>query len=155
MMAALHSVTLGEFFGTFVVIVGAVASFIQISPLKLNPWTWLAKHISRLFNGAVLDEVEDLKEEIADLKSDLAAMKEDNDRRDAETSRRLILRFADEIMHGQLHSKEHYNEVLHCCNKYDQYCLDHPEFRNHLTVRSEELIIDKFDLHTRNNDFLE
>ena len=36
-------------------------TFVQIAPIKVNPWSGLAKKIGRAINGEVLNEIADIK----------------------------------------------------------------------------------------------
>ena len=38
-------------------------TFIQIAPIKVNPWSWMAKKFGRAINGEVLKEIADIKKE--------------------------------------------------------------------------------------------
>lgn len=38
-------------------------TFVQVAPIKVNPWSWLAKKIGRAINGEVLNEIADIKKE--------------------------------------------------------------------------------------------
>ena len=38
-------------------------TFVQIAPIKVNPWSWLSKKIGRAINGEVLNEIADIKKE--------------------------------------------------------------------------------------------
>ena len=35
-------------------------TLIQLTPIKINPWTWLGKAIGRAINGEVLSKVDEL-----------------------------------------------------------------------------------------------
>lgn len=45
-----------------------------------------------------------------------------------------ILRFDDEIRHGEKHSKEHFDQIIEDIDKYEDYCRDHPKFPNNKVV---------------------
>ena len=38
-------------------------TFVQVAPIKVNPWSGLAKKIGRAINGEVLNEIADIKKE--------------------------------------------------------------------------------------------
>ena len=65
-----------------------------------------------------------------------------------------ILRFGDEIRHGQLHSAEHYNDVLQDFTEYESFCLSHPGFKNQKAQATIKLITKAYEEHMRKNDFL-
>ena len=39
-------------------------TFVQIAPIKVNPWSWLSKKIGRAINGEVLNEIADIRERL-------------------------------------------------------------------------------------------
>ena len=43
-------------------------TLIQITPIKINPWSWIARLIGRAINGEVLTKVDNLGKELADHK---------------------------------------------------------------------------------------
>lgn len=50
------------------------------------------------------------------------------------TWRYRILRFNDEVLHGEKHTKEHFDQLLEDITKYERYCRNHPEFPNDKAV---------------------
>ena len=98
--------------------------------------------------------IDEVKKEIVAVKDDVAGVKEDvklvheeidNVRADskedkAERSRTQILRFADEIYQGVRHSKEHFDEINECITFYNQYCEEHPLFKNNRTFQAQKRI---------------
>lgn len=103
--------------GALLIMVGAVASVIQLSPIKLDPWTWLLRMIR---NGLGLTE---LTQSVNKLSCRM-------DEQDALNARRRILRFNDELLQNMQHSKEMFNNVLDDITDYERYCKDHKYFKN-------------------------
>ena len=62
----------------------------------------------------------------------------------ARNSRARILRFGDEILHGTKHTQEHFDEILGCITEYTKYCDEHPDFMNHVTVKTTQHILDVY-----------
>lgn len=122
-------------------------TIIQISPIKINPWSFLAKKIGRAINGEVIEKVDDLGKELADHKAKSAE-------REATLSRTHILRFGDEILHGVPHSKEHYQQILIDIDAYEEYCDDHPDYKNNVAVETIKHIKRKYREHLEDDSFL-
>lgn len=59
-------------------------------------------------------------------------------------ARTHILRFADELRNGTIHSEEYFRQQLQDITTYTQYCDAHPQFKNKLTVMSSKYIEDEF-----------
>lgn len=140
-------VTIGELTGGGVVILIAVATIIQISPIKINPWTWFARMIGRAINGEVIAKVDKLEQEIR-------SIQRINAEQNAEERRVRILRFGDEILHDVKHSKEHFDNILKDISVYEQYCKDHPEFENGRTVLTIETIEETYKKCFDDHSFL-
>lgn len=59
---------------------------------------------------------------------------------EATTCRYRILRFNDEILHDQKHSKEHFDQILEDITRYEKFCDEHPEYENNKAVLAIENI---------------
>lgn len=124
-----------------------IMTIIQITPIKFNPWSWLGRCIGRAINGEVLTEVKELKEDLND-------HKQKSEERHATLCRNHILRFGDEILHGVLHSKEHYDNILVDIDSYESYCNKHPGYKNGIAVAAIKHIEQMYQEHLSNDSFL-
>ena len=145
-----------------------VLSLIQVSPLKVNPWTWIAKmaklglkQLGRLLTGDVLDQLTSLETEVAALKGDVAGvqkkmeeMSSSSGEQAAISARARILRFGDEVLHNQKHTKDHFDSVLRDAKMYSRYCASHPDFENGVTEPTIERIKAVYADRLAKNDFL-
>lgn len=59
---------------------------------------------------------------------------------EATDSRYRILRFNDEILHDEKHTKEHFDQILDDITRYEKYCDEHPEYENNKAVLAIENI---------------
>lgn len=129
-------------------------TFIQISPIKVNPWSSLARSIGKAINSDIVSKFDDLDEKINNLEENLKDLKADCEKRDATLCRTHILRFGDEILHGMRHSYEHYQNVLLDIDVYEKYCSTHPLYKNNLAKMTIELIKKTYKESFNNKDFL-
>ena len=120
---------------------------VEIAPIKINPWSWLAKTAGRALNGEMLDK-------LSALERDVRQIKDDASRREAVMARTRILRFGDEILHKELHTKEHFDQTLRDITAYEQYCDDHKEFENSCAVLTIQKIKETYMERLEKNDFL-
>lgn len=90
-----------------------IATLVQIAPIKVNPWTAIARTIGRALNSELSDK---LDESLA-----IAA-------------RYRIIRFDDEILFHVHHSEEHFDQILEDIDRYEKFCMDHPKFQNNKAV---------------------
>lgn len=125
----------------------AVLTVIQIAPIKINPWSALAKAIGRAINGEVIAKVDQLERA-------LVGMKEAQEERDAINCRSRILHFGDETIHGVRHTKEHFDQILRDITTYERYCDDHPNFENNTTVLTSQRIKNIYEDCLKTADFL-
>lgn len=122
-------------------------TLVQISPIKINPWSWLGRCIGRAINGEVLEKVEALSEDVKN-------NKEDDDEQWASLSRSHILRFGDELLHGVSHSKEHFDQILLDISKYENYCKTHPKYLNNIATATIKQIKKTYQKCLEENKFL-
>lgn len=122
-------------------------TLLQVTPIKINPWSWIARCIGRAINGEVIAKVDNLSKDLADHKDKSAE-------REATRSRTNILRFGDEILHGVPHSKEHYDQILAEISEYESYCDDHPKYKNNVAVGTIKHIKKMYQKHLEGDTFL-
>ncbi len=72
----------------------------------------------------------------------------------AYTWRYRILRFNDEILHGQKHSKEHFDQILEDVQNYENYCIENPKFPNNKAVFAIRNIKNVYQKCTDEGSFL-
>lgn len=122
-------------------------TLVQIAPIKLNPWSWIARAIGRAINAEVIDKVDKLETKVENIKKN-------TEEHEAKSARVRILRFGDEILHDVKHSQEHYNQVLLDITEYEEYCRQHPEFRNNVTGITTKRIMATYEKCLKDNSFL-
>lgn len=97
------------------------------------------------------DEKHDRLDEIMKIIRELA---EKNDERHAITMRVRILRFRDEMLLGQDHTHDSFQQVLGDCDEYERYCKEHPDFKNNQTAASIEHIKRNYAERLEKHDFM-
>lgn len=126
----------------------AVMTLVQLAPVKINPWSAIAKAIGRAINGEVLEKVGRLENELKGVRAAVAEEK-------AVNCRARILRFGDECLHGERHTKDHFDQTLRDIAFYERYCDDHKDFENNVTELTSERIKEIYRRCLDNNDFLQ
>ena len=122
-------------------------TLIQIAPIKINPWSAIAKTLGRAINKEMMDKLESLDKEMKQLR-DATALES------ALNCRVRIIHFGDETLHGQKHTKEHFDQILRDIDKYEHYCNTHPEFENNVTVLTSARIKEIYQKRLADGDFL-
>ena len=116
-------------------------TLVQIAPVKINPWSWLARTIGRAVNAEVIKKLDD------HITMD--------DRRCADGHRARILHFNNELLRDINHTKEEFTEVLAEIDAYEEYCREHPEYPNNRAVLAIENIREVYKERQRKHDFLQ
>lgn len=128
-------------------IIVVLMTMIQISPIKINPWSWLGRIIGRAINAEVIEKVDKIS---IDVKNN----KDTDDKEWAELRRTHILRFGDEIRLGISHSEEHFNQILLDIHNYEKYCDEHKSYKNDKAVTTIDLIRHTYSKCLSENLFL-
>lgn len=138
-----------------------VMTLVQIAPIKVNPWSFIGKLITKGFTAIGKAFNAEVTKELAEVKGKLSELEKYNSRQDKEReedkaldARRRILQFADEIRRKVRHSEEHFNNVFEDINYYKTYCREHAEFENDRARVSIKIIEETYEKCSRENDFL-
>lgn len=122
-------------------------TIIQIAPVKINPWSAIAKAVGKAINADVLRELDTVKKDLADhVKA--------NEARNADEHRARILRFNNELLRDIPHTKEEFIDVLADIDFYERYCRDHKDYKNNRAVHAIANISRSYDERLRRHDFL-
>ena len=128
-------------------------TLIQISPIKIDPWSSLARAIGRALNKDVLDRLSTLEDEQREIKAEVSAQKKLSDKREADGWRADILRFNMELVKHTKHTREDYIEILDIIDKYEKYCEAHKDYENNRAVHAVANIERCCDDRLKNDDF--
>lgn len=80
------------------------------------------------------------KAELKGIRDQLAKLSDEVKGNAAVLARTHILRFDDELLNGITHSQEYFRQQLDDIDTYEEYCVQHPEFRNsYATIASEHI----------------
>ena len=154
MIEKLAELTFGQLTGYAALIIALLSTVLEVSKIKVNPWSWLGHKISHIISAPVLKELEGMRKEIDTIKQQNDAREDERLLDKALDARRRILRFADEIRRGDRQSHEHYNNIFEDIHYYTNYCTEHPKFENDKAVISIKIIEETYEECTRENDFL-
>ena len=116
-------------------------TLVQIAPVKVNPWSWLAAAIGRAINAEVIKKLDN------HITMD--------DRRTADGHRARILHFNNEMLRNINHTKEEFTEVLAEIDAYELYCREHPEYPNNRAILAIKNIQEVYMERLKRHDFLQ
>ncbi len=131
-------------------------TLIQITPLKINPWSAIGRGIGRALNGDVLKELEEVKAQQRRTQEDLEKHVRVDDERNADLHRARILQFNRELLRESepTHTEEDFNEILYNISCYERYCETHPDYQNNRAVHAIKNIERVYDQLMESHGFL-
>ena len=141
----LAEIPIGAYASWGIVLFIAVTGVIQLAPIKVDPWSKIARSVGRAINKEVIDKVNKLENDVSALREVGDSRDEKEDERHARTLRRDILRFGDEIRHIPKHSKERFDDILLEITEYEAYCDSNPDFKNRMTTSTVKLIASVYE----------
>jgi len=95
-------------------IIFLVLTLVEITPVKVNPWSRLLRWAGKSLNG-------DLRKELESLKNEVKVLKRDFEEKNAHDKRWSILDFANSCHNGRKHTKEEWEHVLNQLIFYEEY----------------------------------
>lgn len=136
-------------------------TLLQISPLKINPWSWLGKALKwiwrafcRSLNADVLSKLSTMELDQKETKAKLESHIKLDDEREADKVRASILRFNNELLRSIPHTKEEFVEILSKIDWYNDFCKTHEDYRNSRAVHAIANIERVYDERMKKHDFL-
>ena len=122
-------------------------TLVQIAPIKVNPWSDIARAIGRAINADVLREIQETRSRLdAHIKAD--------EEYNADTIRSRILRFNNELIRDVPHTKEDFIDILADIDFYEEFCRKHPDYKNNRAVHAIANIGRVYDERLQKHDFL-
>ena len=125
-----------------------ILTLVQVSPIKINPWSAISRLFSRAVNGKVLQKLDDMEKKLdRHITTD--------DCRTADGHRSRVLHFNNELLRNIEHTKEEFVEVLAEIDAYERYCGENPDYPNNRAVLAIENIRDNYKERLKSRDFLQ
>ena len=122
-------------------------SIIQIAPIKLNPWSAIARAIGNAINA-------DLLKKLSKTESMLQEHMEMDDKRNADMHRWRILGFNNELLQDVPHTREDFIDILAEIDEYADFCKNHPDYKNNRATHAIGNIGRVYDDRLKKHDFL-
>ena len=136
-------------------------TLIQLSPLKINPWSWIWKALKwlwrsfcRSLNADVLSTLAQVEKSQKETQKKLENHIKLDDEREADKVRASILHFNNELLRDIPHTKEEFVEILCKIDWYNDFCKTHEDYRNCRAVHAIANIERVYDERLQKHDFL-
>lgn len=141
--------------------VAALLGLVEVSPIKINPWSAIAKAIGKAINADVLADLQavqnaqrETREALDKHIEDDKAQKAADDEYKAETQRASFLAFNTSLLRGELHTQEDFFDAFRHIDRYEEYCRSHPGYKNNRAVHAIANIGRVYDDRLKARDFL-
>jgi hypothetical protein len=102
----------------------------------------------------ISDKLDAQGKKLNSLEESFAKKNADDDEKEAKAARRRILRADDEIRVGVKHSKDFFDDVLRDIDYYEEYCDNHPHFKNKCAESAIRNVSACYDTCKTQNSFL-
>lgn len=129
-------------------------TLIQISPIKVNPWSALARALGKAINKDVLDGLAEVKADQKEARRFLDDHIRVDDTRNADAHRARILQFNNELLRDIPHTREDFIEILEEIDFYERFCEEHKDYKNNRCTHAIANIGRVYDDRLRKHDFL-
>lgn len=130
-------------------------TLVEITPLKINPWSTLAKHLGSAFNHAVIERLDKVEAQLRSTETKLDGHIDKDAQDKAEEARAAVLRFNNELLRNIPHTREEYFDILHYVDTYETYCDSHEHYENNRACFAIENIKSSYAARLKKHDFLE
>lgn len=147
----------------WILIIG-IPSIIQLTPIKINPWSALIKWIGKLITGDAcskidsitekLNKIDELVQSVDNLKTDIDNINQEVMINEKDRIRWEILNFANSCHNGRRHTRDEYRHIDKLNHKYIQLLEQTNDTNGEFEVEYE-YIKELYAERIRKNDFLE
>ena len=127
---------------------------IEIAPIKVNPWSCIARALGRAINADILSELKTIKAAQDKNATRLDEHIRVDNERNADMHRARILEFNTELLRGELHTREEFIEILAEIDYYERFCREHPNYQNNRAAHAIANISRVYDARLKKRDFL-
>ena len=127
-----------------IIVIGSL--FIQISPIKVNPWSAIIKWIGKLITGDACGKIDNLIKKFIDLEKEMIQNEKDRIRWE-------ILDFANSCKNGRRHTKDEFHHIIDLNTKYRRL-LEKTNDENGVFEVEYEYIKKQYAEHLEKDDFL-
>lgn len=127
-----------------IILIGSL--FIQVSPIKINPWSTVFKWIGKIIIGETCGKIDKLIAKIEGLEKEMIQNEKDRIRWE-------ILDFANSCKNGRPHTQDEFEHIIDLNTKYRQL-LRRSNDQNGVFELEYEYLKKEYRNHCEKNDFL-
>lgn len=152
----LHHIHPFESLSSTLIFIGFVlCTFIQVSPIKLNPWDFLLGWVGERFNSGMNKKIDKLDERVDKMEKQIDEHIKDNKYDEVQKKRQYLVDFVTEGVNGKRHTKESFETALKVSDEYEQFFKDNKDakIKNGVINSTIEAIRAKYEEHLIKADF--
>lgn len=131
----------------------ALSALIQITPIKLNPWTAIFKWIGEKVNHDLNEKMNNFNTKLDTLTNDVNKLNTQRKEDEKDRIRWEILDFANSCRNGRKHTKDEFEHIIELNDKYKKL-LKETNDKNGVFEAEYDYIYETFKERQRLNDFL-
>ena len=110
---------MGDWIGhNFVQLILLLSIFIQIAPIKLNPWSTLFKWIGKIITQESDKKIDELIKKTDSLEANIQTVQTNLNENEKDRIRWEILDFANSCRNGRKHTKDEFEHIITLNKKY-------------------------------------
>lgn len=137
-----------------------VLTIIQISPIKINPWSFAGKMIKKFFCwlskvslAPVINKMDEIDKKVDKVQSEINVVKKEFEIKNANDWRWDILDFFNSARNGRPHSKEEWDHAIDQVKKYERHVETH-DIDNGVLEEASKWLRNEYHNHIDADDFL-
>lgn len=132
-----------------------LCTFIQISPIKLNPWDILLGWIGERFNSGINKKIDKIDVRVDKMERQMDEHIKENKYDEILKKRQYLVDFVTEGVNGKRHTKESFETALKISDEYEQFFKDNKDSKitNNVINSTIHAIRAKYEEHLLKADF--
>lgn len=130
-----------------------LSTIIQITPIKLNPWSALFKWIGKMINNETNKKIDAVATEQDQLKNQISSVVKAVDENEKDRIRWEVLEFANSCRNGRKHTRDEFQHIITLNDKY-KALLAKTNDKNGVFDSEYEYIDKLYKERQEKNDFL-
>lgn len=149
----LHELHPFESLSSSLIFIGVIlCTFVQISPIKINPWDVLLGWIGERFNSGMNKKIDGMNHRVDNLERRFDEQIEDNKHEKLKKQRKYLIEFVEEGVNGKRHTKESFENAIRACDEYEKFVKSN-KIENGVINSTIHAIRAKYEEHLLNADF--
>ena len=149
----LHQLHPFENLSSSLIFIGVIlCTFVQISPIQINPWDVMLGWIGERFNSGMNKKMDGISDRVNKLEKRFDEQVEDNKGEKVKKQRKYLIEFVEEGVNGKRHTKESFENAIRACDEYEKFVKVN-KIENGVITSTIHAIRAKYEEHLLNADF--